>query len=39
MHFDDYVADPTTLAPMFAWLGEQYDEASVKQTMTKKHSV
>jgi hypothetical protein len=39
VHFDDYVADPTTLAPMFAWLGEEYDEASVKQTMTKKHSV
>ena len=39
VHFDEYVADPTTLAPMFAWLGEEYDEASVKQTMTKKHSV
>src|SRR5215203_3724131 len=39
VHFDDYVADPTTLAPMFAWLGEEYDEASVRRTMTKKHSV
>jgi hypothetical protein len=39
VHFDDYVADPATLAPMFAWLGEEYDEASVRQTMTKKHSV
>jgi hypothetical protein len=39
VHFDDYVADPTTLAPMFAWLGEEYDEAGVWATMTKKHSV
>jgi len=39
VHFDEYVADPTTLAPMFAWLGEPYDEESVRATMARKHSV
>ncbi len=39
VHFDDYVADPTTLAPMFAWLGEEYDEATVRRTMARRHSV
>ena len=39
VHFDDYVADPRTLEPMFAWLGERFDEESVKATMAKKHSV
>jgi hypothetical protein len=39
VHFDDYVRDPAVLAPMFAWLGEEYDEAAVRATMEKKHSV
>jgi hypothetical protein len=39
VHFDDYVADPGVLAPMFAWLGEEYDAESVRDTMEKKHSV
>ena len=39
VHFDDYVADPAALAPMFAWLGEEYDEARCGATMSKKHSV
>jgi hypothetical protein len=39
VHFDDYVADPAALAPMFAWLGEEYDETSVRSTMERKHSV
>jgi hypothetical protein len=39
VHFDDYVADPSTLAPMFAWLGEEYDAESVRATMARKHSV
>ena len=39
VHFDDYVADPSTLAPMFAWLGEEYDAESVRDTMARKHSV
>jgi len=39
VHFDDYVADPSTLAPMFTWLGEEYDPESVRATMARKHSV
>jgi hypothetical protein len=39
VHFDDYVRDPLALAPMFTWLGEQYDEATVRATMARKHSV
>jgi hypothetical protein len=39
VHFDDYVSDPSVLAPMFAWLGEEYDEAEVRATMSRKHSV
>lgn len=39
VHFDDYVREPDTLAPMFAWLGETYDAASVRETMARKHSV
>jgi hypothetical protein len=39
VHFDDYVADPAVLAPMFTWLGEEFDEAQVRATMEKKHSV
>jgi hypothetical protein len=39
VHFDDYVADPSVLAPMFAWLGEEYDDAEVRATMERKHSV
>ena len=39
VHFDEYVADPAVLAPMFAWLGEEYDEAEVRATMDRKHSV
>jgi hypothetical protein len=39
VHFDDYVADPSVLRPMFEWLGERYDEESVRATMSRKHSV
>jgi hypothetical protein len=39
VHFDDYVTDPSVLAPMFEWLGEEYDEAAVRETMARKHSV
>ena len=38
VHFDDYVADPASLAALFAWLGEPFDEAR-SATMTVKHSV
>jgi hypothetical protein len=27
------------LRPMFEWLGERYDEESVRATMSRKHSV
>ena len=39
VHYDEYVADPTVLRGMFAWLGEEFDEASVRATMAVKHSV
>ena len=38
LHFDDYVADPRVLEPFYAWLGEPWDEASVRATMAVKHS-
>jgi hypothetical protein len=39
VHYDDYVADPTVLRGMFAWLGEEFDEDSVRATMAVRHSV
>ena len=39
VHYDDYVADPTVLRGMFAWLGEPFDEASVRATMAVRHSI
>lgn len=39
VHYDDYVADPTVLRGMFDWLGEPFDEESVRAVMAKKHSV
>jgi hypothetical protein len=38
VHFDDYVADPGSLAGLFEWLGEPFDEAAVRDVMTVKHS-
>ena len=38
VHYDEYVADPTTLAGMYAWLGEPYDEQQVRATMAVRHS-
>jgi hypothetical protein len=38
VHYDDYVADPGRLAPMFAWLGEPFDEATVRDVMSVRHS-
>lgn len=38
VHYDDYVADPETLAGLFEWLGEPFDVAAVTQTMAVKHS-
>ena len=39
IHYDDYVADPTVLQGLFAWLGEDWDEATVRATMAVRHSI
>ena len=39
VHYDDYVADPVALRGMFEWLGEPFDEATVRETMAVRHSV
>jgi hypothetical protein len=39
VHYDDYVADPAVLRGLFAWLGEAYDEESVRATMAVRHSI
>lgn len=38
LHYDDYMADPTTLRPLYAWLGEPWDEESVRATLAVRHS-
>lgn len=38
VHFDDYLADPSSLEPLFAWLGEDFDLAHVQQIMGVRHS-
>jgi len=39
VHYDDYVADPVALRGMFEWLGEPFDEATVRETMAVRHSI
>lgn len=39
VHYDDYVADPSVLRGLFSWLGEEFDEATVRATMAVRHSV
>jgi hypothetical protein len=39
IHYDDYVADPTVLKGMFEWLGELWDEDTVRATMAVRHSI
>ena len=39
VHYDEYVADPTVLRGMFAWLGEEFDEETVRATMAVRHSI
>jgi hypothetical protein len=39
VHYDEYVADPTVLRGMYDWLGEPWDEESVRGTMAVRHSV
>lgn len=38
VHYDDYVADPRQLEPLFAWLGEPYDEQRVRDVLATRHS-
>ena len=38
VHYDDYVADPTTLRGMFDWLGVEFDEDRVRTVLAVRHS-
>lgn len=38
VRYDDYVADPRTLAPLFEWLGESYDDTRVREVLARPHS-
>ena len=38
VHYDDFVADPTVLRGLFEWLGEPWDEESVRGTLAVRHS-
>ena len=38
LHYDDYVNRPDGLRPLFAWLGEPFDEAAVREVLEIKHS-
>ena len=39
IHYDDYVADPAVLRGLYAWLGEPWDEAVVREVLAVRHSV
>lgn len=39
VHYNEYVADPSVLRGLFAWLGELYDEESVRAVLDTRHSV
>lgn len=38
VHYDDYVADPSTLADLFSWLGEDFDLERVRAVLDVPHS-
>lgn len=38
LHYDDFVADPSVLRGLFDWLGEPWDEESVRATLAVRHS-
>lgn len=38
VHYDDYINDPKSLAALFDWLGEPFDEAVVRGVMAVRHS-
>jgi hypothetical protein len=39
IHYDEYVDNPTVLKGMYEWLGEDYDEQRVLETLAVRHSV
>jgi len=39
VHYDDYVADPSVLRGLYAWLGEEFDSDRVRATLGTRHSV
>ena len=38
VRYDDYAGNPPALAPLFDWLGENYDEAPIRAVMDLRHS-
>jgi hypothetical protein len=38
IRYDDYVADPAALAPLFVWLGEPFDLERVSDVLGVHHS-
>ena len=38
VHYDDYVADPSHLKGLFAWLGEDFDPDRVQLVLGRRHS-
>ena len=38
VHYDDYANNPSALAPLFTWLGEEFDEARIRAVMDVPHS-
>ena len=38
VRYDEYVADPGALEPLFAWLGEPYDADRVREVLAVRHS-
>jgi len=38
VHYDDYAADPLVLRGLFDWLGEPFDEAAVREVMSKRYA-
>ena len=39
VHYDNYVADPSVLRGLYAWLGEEFDSDRVRATLGTRHSV
>lgn len=38
VHYDDYIADPSTLRPLYDWLGEAFDEKRISDVLKRRHS-